>query len=75
MSLGLVQAGTSIMYTHPQWKEKDQEGDRGRDVATEDLRLLEIDPEEAEEIARNRVQWKQIVEVAKGLNGPNAPGE
>ena len=48
---------------------------RWKDVVTEDLRMLEIDPNEVEIIARNRVQWKKIVAAAKGLNRPNAPGE
>ena len=48
---------------------------RWKDVVNADLRLLDIDPDNMEELAENRRQWRRLVVAAKGLNGPIAPGE
>ena len=48
---------------------------RWKDVLMADLRLLDIDPENIEELAEDRRGWRRFVVAAKGLNRPNAPGE
>ena len=48
---------------------------RWKDVVTADLRLLDVNPERLEELARDRVGWRRLVVAAKGLNRPIAPGE
>ena len=48
---------------------------RWKDVTMADLRLLDIEPDNIEELAEDRREWRRLVVAAKGLNGPNAPGE
>ena len=48
---------------------------RWKDVVKEDLCDLDVDPDDMEEIAEDRREWRRLVVAAKGLNRPNAPGE
>ena len=48
---------------------------RWKDVVVADLERLGVNPEEMQELARDRRAWRRIVVAAKGLNRPIAPGE
>ena len=77
----LIRAGPNRVIHKVFMEEMDGRRPRGRprtrwkDVVMADLRLLGVNPESLEELARDRVGWRRLVVAAKGLNRPIAPGE